>query len=329
MKPRTRERDGRGRGDGAGWLQRVQLPPVGLLLLYGGLAAAAAVMGALYLLLPGQPLVQDFGPEITINALGILVTLTFVQRLMNTQERRRRLRGSVGGLRRGARALTRLQDAWATTLKGCYVGVPAERSDATADLFLDGCVEKLMNLDPAAPRSADGTRALAWLTGEVEAARETLRAVTRQYAGGFDVEYLEALDELIDDPFLDLVAELDGRGVAAQEWRLRINSARGARARHFSQLRRVLDLHNEIAGEAARVRGATLRTHELGIVVAGDVDLRVPTEVPDGWWSATPQAGTLRQAADAPPLLRARAAAGEPYPLTRVPPEPPRAAART
>jgi hypothetical protein len=299
-------RAGHGRAAKPKWLRRPQLPPAGMLLLYGILAGVALVTVTLYLLHPEHALINDFGPEVATNALAILVTLTFVQRLLDSQERRRRLRGSIGGLRRGARALCRLQEAWASTLKGSLLSAPVERRDSTVDLFLDGYVEELMSLDPAAERAPDGTRALPWLVAELESARETLRTVTRQYAGGFDVEYLEALDELIDDPYLDLVSELGHREVTAQEWRVRINSARGARVRHFSQLKRVLELHNQIAQEAARVRGARPRTAELGLALAADEDLRVATELPAEWWTLSPRPGTLRQAPQAPPLrLRA------------------------
>lgn len=304
----SRNRSSDGRAARPKWLQRPQLPSAGFLLLYGTLAAVTIVTVTLYVLYPEHPLINDFGPEVATNALAILVTLAFVQRLLDAQERRRRLRGSIGGLRRGARALCRLQEAWASTLKGTFVNVPVERRDSALDLFLDGRVEELMYLDPNALRAPDGVPALAWLLAEAGPARETLRSVARQYAGGFDVEYLEALEELIDDPFLDLLAELAKREVTVREWRVRINSARGARARYFSQLLRVLELHNEIAREAACLRGARPRTHELGIVLAADHDLRVSTELPAAWWAASPQPGSLRQPPQAP-LARKQAQA--------------------
>jgi hypothetical protein len=271
------------------------LPSAGFLVLYALLAAVTVVMFTLYLLYPEQPFISDFAPEVSTNALAILVTLTFVQRLLNQQERRRRLRASIGGLRRGASALSRLQEAWATVLKGCFRSVPIERRDVTTDLVLDVRTEELMYLDPNATIPPGDTRALDWLVAELEPARESLRAVARQYAGGFDAEYLEALEELIDEPFLDILAELAERKVGAREWRVRINTARGARARYFSQLVRVLELHNEIAREAARLRGARPRTRELGIVLAADYDLRVSTEIPPGWWSSPPTPGSLRE----------------------------------
>jgi hypothetical protein len=299
-------RNGTGRQAKQTWTQRVQLPSPGFLLLYGTLASVTLVTVALYVLYPEHTLINDFGPEVATNALAILVTLAFVQRLLDAQERRRRLRGSIGGLRRGARALCQLQEAWASTLKGCFLSPPVERRDSTTDLFLDGRVEELMYLDPGALRRPDGEPALAWLIAEVQPARETLRAVARQYAGGFDVEYLEALEELVDDPFPDLLAELAQREVTTREWRVRINSARGARAGYFSQLLRVVELHNEIAREAGLLRGARPRTHELGIVLAADHDLRVTTEIPASWWTSSPQPGTLRQPPQAP-LPRTRA----------------------
>lgn len=308
MRPISHHRTGKARGARPKWLQRPQLPPAGFLLLYGILTAVTILTLALYIFYPEHALVSDFGPELATNALAIIVTLAFVQRLLDAQERRRRLRGSIGGLRRGARALCRMQEAWAGTLKGSFLSIPVERRDSTVDLFLDGRVEELMYLDPSALHAPGGMPALAWLVAELEPARETLRSVARQYANGFDVEYLEALEELIDDPFLDLVAELGRQQVTTREWRVRINSVRGARARYFSQLVRVLELHNEIAKEAALLRGTRPRTHELGIVLAADHDLRVDTEIPAEWWTTSPQPGRLRQLPQAPASrLRAQA----------------------
>ncbi len=285
------------------WLKRPRLPPAEFLLLYGTLAAVTLVTLVLYLLYPEHPIISDFGPDVVANTLAILVTIVFVQRLLERQEWRRRLRGSIGGLRHGARALSRLEEAWAVILKGCFPSVPVERHDSTTDLFLDVRTEELMYLDPQASLPSEEVRALTWLVAELQAAQETLRSVARQYAGGFDVEYLEALEELIDDPFVDLVAELGKQELTAREWRVRINSARGARARHFSQLLRVLELHNEIAKQAARLRGARPRTLELGIALAADHDLRVDTALPAGWWDHPPRPGSLREPRR-PPLPR-------------------------
>jgi hypothetical protein len=281
--------------------QRFAQPPsAGFVVLYVVLGAVTVGTLALYAMLPEHPVVNDFGPELATNALAILVTLVFVQRLMDRQEWRRRLRGSIGGLRQGARALSRLQNAWATVLKGCLPAIPVERRDTTDGLFLDTRSEELMCLDPRAQLHPARGAALAWLAAEVGKARDELRSVARQYAGGFDVEYLEALEELVDDSFLEMVVELGRQETSARDWRLRINSARGARARHFSQLRIVLELHNEIAAEAARVRSSRPQTRELGIAHAADHDLRIETALPAKWWSEAPAAGSLREVRQPP-----------------------------
>jgi hypothetical protein len=294
MRP-TRSRESAWRPRALRWLLGLEPPFSGFVLLYVVLVVVTVGTLALYIAYPDHPLVNDFGPELATNALAILVTLTFVQRLLEQQERRRRLRGSIGGLRHGARALSRLQAAWATLLKGCLPAVPVERRDATTGLFLDARTEELMYLDPQAPLPPVDGPALAWLAAEIQALREALRAVARQHAGGFDVEYLEALDELVDDPFVEMVIELGSQRTGAHEWRVRINTARGARARHFAQLLRVLELHNGLAREAARVRGVRPRTHELGIALAADHDLRVDAALTPQWWGRVPLPGSLRE----------------------------------
>jgi hypothetical protein len=279
------------------WSERRRFPSFELLLLHGTLAVIAVVTTALTLRYPDHPVLGDFGPEIATNALAILVTVAIVQRLLERQERRRRLRGSVAGLRRGARALARLQDAWAVLLKGCLPNTPTGGCGSTAELFVGVRTEELMYLDPAAAHPTAGVPAVRWLVAEIEAAREGLRVVARQYGDGFDVEYLEALEELCDDAFLDLVTELGQRPVTPREWRVRVNGGRGARIQHFAQLLQVLELHERLATEAAALRGARTRprTAELGIPLANDHDLRVRTALPPAWWDASPRPGSFRQ----------------------------------
>jgi hypothetical protein len=286
----------------ARWAERRQTPSFELLLLHGTLVVVAVVTTALTLLYPEHPLLSDFGPEIATNAVAILVTVAFVQRLLERQERRRRLRGSVAGLRRAARALTRLQDAWVLMLKGCLPNLPAGGCGSTRELFVGVRTEELMYLDPGSVHPTEGVPSVRWLVAEIEAAREALRTVARQYGDGFDVEYLEALEELCDDAFLDLVTELGQREVTPREWRVRINGGRGARIQYFAQLLQVLELHDRIATEAAALRGARTRprTAELGIPLANDHDLRVATTLAAAWWNEAPRSGSFRQPRQSP-----------------------------
>jgi hypothetical protein len=69
------------------------------------------------LLGPAHELVDHFVPNFTSEVLGIIITVAFVQRLLQRQERARRMRASNGEFRRGGRALTRLLTAWADILK--------------------------------------------------------------------------------------------------------------------------------------------------------------------------------------------------------------------
>ncbi|HSL71884.1 MAG TPA: hypothetical protein VK864_16670, partial [Longimicrobiales bacterium] len=51
------------------------------------------------------PVVERFGPNLATEMLGILLTVVFVRRFLEQHERSRRLRASVGALRKARRAL--------------------------------------------------------------------------------------------------------------------------------------------------------------------------------------------------------------------------------
>ncbi|MGD8279296.1 MAG: hypothetical protein PVH00_14765 [Gemmatimonadota bacterium] len=241
--------------------------------------------------------VQRFVPNFASEMIGIIVTLALVQRLLQRQERARRLRGSIGAFRRAGRALSSLAAAWAKLIKGAWAGSSAPPRELGA-LFSPHVTEQLMYLDPAAPLVTDDAVSCSrWLAAEVAAARKGLEDVLVGYSGLLDPAYGEALDELIDDPFLGLIDEMAGSSEPdARSWRLGINLARGHRDEYFARLLATIELHNRLASEAAEVRSrrGVPRTGSLGMELPRDHDLKAWVVLDNDWWRASPVAGSLR-----------------------------------
>jgi hypothetical protein len=246
----------------------------------------------------GAAWAQRFAPNVATETMGIILTLALVQRLLQRQERARRLRGSIGAFRRAGRALSGLASAWARMLKGVWGAASSTPPRELAALLSPHLTEQLMYLDPAAVADTEeSVRCGTWLRAEVTAARKALEDVLVGYSGLLDPHYAEALDELIDDPFLALIDEL----AAASEpdprtWRLRINLARGHREEHFGRLLATIELHNRLASEAAVVRSrrGVPRTGSLGMELPRDHDLKAFVVLGNEWWRASPSPGSLR-----------------------------------
>ena len=240
--------------------------------------------------------VQRFGPNFTSELLGIIVTLAFVQRLLARDERARHLRAAVGPLRKGRYALIALTDAWSVLLKGSFDARRTELPRSAEQLLTSDYTEDLARLDPcvrAAPEEA------CWAAIGVARLREAqamLRQIIGTYSSTLDPEYLEAIDELVDDPFVLLLTELLAREPTPQQWRVAVNQARGYREAHFTRLLYALDLHNRLARDAARFRSRPLApsARGLSLQLSADRDLAIATRLERDWWSQEPQAGTLR-----------------------------------
>jgi hypothetical protein len=241
--------------------------------------------------------VQRFVPNFASEMIGIILTLALVQRLLQRQERARRLRGSIGAFRRAGRALSGLAGAWARLIKGAWAGSGAPPREL-GGLFSPHVTEQIMYLDPAAPLvTHDAVSCSRWLAAEVAAARKGLEDVLVGYSGLLDPAYAEALDELIDDPFLELVNEMAGSSEPDERaWRLGINLARGHRDEYFARLLATIELHNRLASEAAEVRSrrGVPRTGSLGMELPRDHDLKAWVVLDNEWWRASPHPGTLR-----------------------------------
>lgn len=267
--------------------------------VYVVLAALVLLAATLTLFFPTLDPIQKFGPNLATEAFGILFTLVFVHRFLAQQDRARRLRSSIGALRKGSRALEQLTRTWVALVKGSQRHVPTTQPRTLRELFAPHMTEELCWADPAARRLAeDGTEEswLRWAARELTHAQDVLNTVVMTYGSALDPAYVEALDDVVDDPFVRLVVELaTDESVDARVWRQKLKGARAHREAHFDLLLRVLALHNGLASEAAtvRARGSRPRSGTLGVELPRDHDLRAPATLESAWWRAAPTPGAL------------------------------------
>lgn len=276
-----------------------ELPSSGMRAVYIALALLVIASVVLSLLFDDLELVERFGPNLATDTFGILITLVFVQRVLERQERARRLRGSVGALRKGARALSSLARVWADLVKGSSRWNTATPPQALDELFAAHMTKNLNECALAARREEDGRAEQSWVewaADRITASRDALRDVVFAYGGSMDAAYVEVLDELIDDPFLSFMVELPRDGSDPRTWRAKLNKARALREVHFRRLLTAIELHNELAGEAAKVRSRRTapRTGSIGVELPLDYDLRVHVPLDGEWWRSPPRPGTLR-----------------------------------
>ena len=80
---------------------------------YAALGSIVAILVIAHLFWGDQPgLLQDFAPELATEVLGILITLVFVQRIIDRRAQEDRARASRGGVRRSEDPLRDLSDLW-------------------------------------------------------------------------------------------------------------------------------------------------------------------------------------------------------------------------
>jgi hypothetical protein len=267
--------------------------------LYVALAAVVLLASSATILFPNSYIADRFGPNLATESGAILITLVFVQRFLEQQERARRLRGSIGGLRKGRRALFNMVEAWGVLLKGSMRRPPPQPPESFTELFAPYVTENLSHFDPATLRpSADGADD-TWLriaAQRLRAGQDALNHIIVVYGASLDSGYVEVIDELADDPFLSLIDQLAMQTAGATHWRMRLNALRAQREAHFRRLLRVVELHNALSSEAGLVRspGEVPRTGALGVELSPDHDLRIDLAIPPEWWRAAPAPGALR-----------------------------------
>lgn len=278
-------------------------PPRRLSHLWGAYVALTLVMGitvALTVLLDDNTLVDQFAPNVATEALSIVVTVAVIQRLLQREERARKMRAAVGALRKARMALGDFVDSWAILVKGSLDGRRTEYPRTVHQLFAPYYTEELACMDPARVSGGgpDDQRIAACLE-RLREARPRLREIILTYGATLDAEYLEALDEIVDDPFVAFFTSMGERdGVTAEEWRLKINRSRGLLEVHFVRLDHAVRLHNRLAAEAARFRSKHLApsAESMSVQLSADRDLAIRTDLPTAWWEAAPPVGSFREA---------------------------------
>jgi hypothetical protein len=282
------------------WARLLQAAPRGAMAEYT-LRGAYRLLGTLFivalgaaLLWPEHPLVDRFAPNAATEIFGIIITLVFVHRLLYRQERARRMRASIGAYRRANWTLTQLTRIWADIVKGCHRGDELPRT--LPRLFATDVAEAIARLD--VQRSLDVNDPTTWaekLRQELDGAMAQLNRIILSYGAVLDPAYTEAIDELIDHPFVKLVDDLAQKQVDARVWRVRIRNQRGHVEDFFNHLLLTVALHNRLAAEAAstRSRSRSPRSGTLGMELERDYDLRINTELNAAWRAAGPTAGSL------------------------------------
>jgi len=247
-------------------------------------------------------LVDRFAPNIATESMGILLVLIVVQRYLERQERAQRLRGSIGGLRKASRALQRFNDTWAVLVKGTLPRLPEPLPRHLGELLEPHYTEELAHLDALGLRGApgDGEPWMRWAHRELDVAATLLNQIIIAYSGALDPAYVEAIDELVDDPFIGFLGRLMTESADPRSWRVEMNAGRALREVHFARLNATIALHNELARDAAAVRTRRIapRTGTIGMELPLDFDLRVEIELDKRWWSGAPGIGALRVETD-------------------------------
>lgn len=267
--------------------------------LYMILGALVVVAAAMSQLMPDNEVVQRFGPNLATETLAILLTLLFVQRFIERQDRVRRLRGSLGAFRRGSRALLRILEAWSTLVKGGLRNPPRHAPASFLELLASHNTQAIASIDPDLP--SDPVPAIgwgAWAARELRAGRDALREIVRVYGVTLDAEYVEVVDALVDDEFFDIFLALaEAAEDRAVDWKVRIRQSSGAREAHFRRLITAVELHNELAREAGEIRDPKRlpQTQGVGVDLPADYDLRVHHAISGSWWKQQPPPGSLRK----------------------------------
>jgi hypothetical protein len=133
------------------------------------------------------------------------------------------------------------------------------------------------------------------LDRELDESMTQLNRIILSYSSVLDPAYTEAIDELIDHPFVELVRELTRNGADAVTWRRRMRAQRGHIDSFFQHLLLTIALHNRLAAEAGSVRsrGRTPRSGTLGMELERDHDLKIQVDLTPRWRDAAPAPGSL------------------------------------
>ena len=171
---------------------------------YGTLASIVAALALAHLLWGDQPgLVRDFAPELATEVLGILITLVFVQRIIDRRAQQDRTRASRGGVRRLEDPLRDLSDLWTEIVRGCREGLPVEPPRTYLELFDPEWSAGIDDCDLTRVRYTWSDETWAESAARViSRARDQISGILALYGVHLNAHFIEVLDEIRDDPFL-------------------------------------------------------------------------------------------------------------------------------
>ena len=251
---------------------------------FAALGSIVAALTFAHLLWGDQPgLVRDFAPELATEVLGILITLVFVQRIIDRRAQQDRARASRGGVRRSEDPLRDLSDLWTEIVRGCLEGPPAKPPGTYLELFGPEWSAGIDDCDLTRVRYAWSDETWAESAARViSRARDQISGILDLYGVHFNAHFIEVLDEIRDDPFLAHVETLGEQLRIARELfpdeiepeDYAINRTSAVRMDFMRTLSQAIRLYNETA--------------------LGDMPI---VELPEDFWSPdrTPAPGTLRR----------------------------------
>ena len=256
---------------------------------YTALGSIVAILAIAHLFWGEQPgLVRDFAPELATEVLGILITLVFVQRIIDRRAQEDRARASRGGVRRSEDPLRDLSDLWTEIVRGCLERPPARPPRTYLELFGPEWSAVIDDCDLTRVRYTWSEETWAESAARViSRARDQISSILDLYGVHLNAHFIEVLDEIRDDPFLAHVETLGEQLRIARELftdeiepeDYAINRTSAVRSDFIETLSQTIRLYNETA--------------------LGDVPI---SELPEGFWSSdrSPAPGTLRRGGPAP-----------------------------
>ena len=256
---------------------------------YTTLASIVAILALAYLLWGGEAgLVHDFAPELATEILGILITLVFVQRIIDRRAQEDRARASRGGVRRSEDPLRDLADLWTEIIRGCLEHAPARPPRTYLELLGPEWSAAIDDCDLTRVRYGWSDETWAESAARViSRARDQISGILDVYGVHLNAHFIEVLDEIRDDPFLAHVETLGEQLRIARELfpdevepeDYAINRTSDVRKDFIGILSKTICLYNETAQEYVPV-----------------------SELPEGFWSPdrSPDPGTLRRGSPVP-----------------------------
>ena len=222
---------------------------------YAVLALIIVMVSVVYAIWGAQAgVVADFAPGLATEVVGILVTLVFVQRILDRRQAADRARASRGGIRRAETPLRDLAHLWSAVIKGSLPQSPTRPPRTYRALFNSEWAGWIDQADLTGVRYAwNGETWLESIARVIRLSRHRLSEIIEVYSVHMDVALVEALDELRDDPYLARVEAMGEelralRGEMALEIRpeeFSLGRSGPERARMMRTLLRALDLYND------------------------------------------------------------------------------------